>query len=464
MTITTITKEVPVTMPETVPEVTGYDTDLRFYATRYKQGGRTVYSLDLSPAEMRALVPKPDPSTPTPGNRAIRPQHAADFARYIREHEQWVAPALILRAPAVFEFEQLYEIGSTRGGIVSFPRNASRDIHILDGQHRILGFHLADEGIAIDLDKARSQLAAARRQDGPDGSLAREAQRRIDGLNGERDRLSKERVSLQIYIEEDIKSAMQIFFDIAENQLGMAAAVKVRFDQTRVVNRALEYVLSHPLLDARVQFEKDSVTGSPYLFSAKHVAEIIRTTIVGLDGRVSRLQDKAWNEIEVAQKANDFFDKAVAAFDPIKTVLLGQITPNTLRKTSLLGSVLFLRVLAGVEHDLKWEHAFTDEMVENFFELLAPHMSGPVYPGSIWMEHVDPSIFGEGGMAPRGRRQDLKLLKNTLVDWAIEKPAFLHEAPAPRPVAPVVDELNLTEEQADEVLRPETAKARARKK
>jgi hypothetical protein len=96
--------------------------------------------------------------------------------------------------------------------------------------------------------------------------------------------------------------------------------------------------------------------------------------------------------------------------------------------------------------------------VLQFFEKLAPHLSAPVYPGSVWLEHVDPSIFDNGGRGPHGRHQDLKLLKDTLVGWAIEKPAFLDAEPAPRPV---VVESEPTEEEADALLRPEIAKAKA---
>lgn len=425
---------------DALPEVTGYDTDLRFYATRFKQGGRTVFAVDLSPDEIRALVPKPDPATPTPGNRAIRLPHAQSFAKYVRDNVDWISPGIILRAPAVFKFEKLYEVARKEFGTISVPRQASLDIRILDGQHRILGFWLAEQGIASDLDKARSTLAAARRQD-PDGATMVHAQDRINRLNAQRARLSGEGVSAQIYIEEDAKAYKQMFFDIADNALGITASVKARFDTRKVVNRALETVLEHPLLANRVDAEADRIgRGSPYLLGAKHVAEIIRSVQVGLDGRVSRIQDLEWKEQDVAKKAKVFFDVMVDSFPQLRTLLLGQITPDDLRKSSLLGSVLFIRVLAGVYHDLKdpVQHAFSDDMVEEFFTKLAPHANGPTYDGDIWTEQVDNGVFGPNSMGPHGRRQDLKFLKNTLVDWAIEKPAFLDAPPAPRPV--IVDE------------------------
>ena len=71
---------------------------------------------------------------PTEGNRRIKEAHAKAFSDYIREHTDWVAPALVLRAPDLFKFEVLQEISGTQFGVISFPRMASTDLRILDGQ------------------------------------------------------------------------------------------------------------------------------------------------------------------------------------------------------------------------------------------------------------------------------------------------------------------------------------------
>lgn len=418
-----------------IPEVTGYGTNLSYFATRYKQGGRTIFSLDLSLDEIMALIPQPDPSVLTPGNRAIRPAHAAGFGKYLREREHWISPAMILRAASAFDFEPISGVGvdGVEFGVASFPRLAAMDIHILDGQHRTLGIYLAHRGISEDLDKARSALASARRQD-PGGAAVKEAERRIKELQKQRERLSHERMSVQIYIESDPVAYKQMFFDIADNALGITSSVKARFDSTKVVNRALEAVLEHPLLQARVDPESDRVgRGSPYLMGAKHVAEVVRSVQVGLDGRVSRRQESEFKEQDIAKKVHAFFDTIVEAFPPMKAVVLGQLLPENLRKSSLLGSVLMVRVLAGVYHELIANHAFDDEMVRKYFTKLAKHMEAPVYEDSIWMKHIDGNVFTDGGLAPHGRRQDLKLLRETLTAWAIDKPKFVDQKPLPRP-------------------------------
>lgn len=440
--------------------VTGYDTTIRYFANRYKQGGRTVYALNLSPLHVISTINRPDPSQATPGNRAITLAHAQGFAKYFREHDSWVVPGMILRVSHTFDFEPLEELEGAEFGVLSIKRQEAGDIHILDGQHRILGFYLAQDGIAHDLDRARSRLAMSRRVD-PDGVGVKEAEQEIKALEAQRARFERERVDLTIVVEPDPAKYKQMFFDIADNAKGITGSVKARFDNRKVVNRSLEAVLAHPLLQNRVDIEADRIgRGSAYLMGAKHVAEVIKSVTVGLEGRVSRRQDDEWKEADVAAKAITFLDVLLESFPPLKAVTLGQVLPDDLRNTSLIGSILMQRVLAGVYHDLRdpKQHAFSDDMVRRFFKQLAPHMTAPVYPGSIWLEHTT-GIFDDNARAPHSRRQDLRDLKDTLVGWAIDKPEFLDAPPAERP-APAGVDLDLSEEEADAVLRPETARAR----
>lgn len=445
-------------------QLTGYASDVRLLATRYKQGRRTVFGLDLSPEQLVNLIPVPDPTVSSPGNRRIRVQHAQDFARYFRERDNWVIPAIILRAPNIFNFEPTYEVDGSDVGVVSFTRAEAKDIHILDGQHRILGFAYASQGIAKDLGDAQNQLVTARRVD-PEGAAVAIAQAKIDELKAQRKRLETERVSVDIFVEEDMKAYRQMFFDIADNALGITASVRARFDTTKVTNRATELVLDNPLLLNRVDGETDRVgRGSPYLMGAKHVGDLVRTVTVGISGRISRVQEKTLRESDMAKATNQFLDVLVEGFSPLKAIVLGQLLPDDLRKTSLLGSVNMLRGLAGAYHELVVNHAWKPAMVEAFFKKLNKHMVGPVYTGSIWLEHMPDQVFSNGGMAPHGRHQDMKALAMTIAEWALDQSTFVDaepaERPEPEPAEPELDLEALTEVQADEILRPETSRAR----
>ena len=432
--VTTLTTDdAPVLAPVAI---TGYASTVTFLASRYKQGGRTVYSLDLSPTEIASLVVPPDPDVPSPGNRAIRPAHADAFGKYIREHAEWVSPSMMLRTPSIFDFTVREELSGIQFGTLSIPRRRIADLHIIDGQHRILGIVRAEKNIAADLDKAQSNLAIARRNE-PKGNAEKDARKRIADLEVQRDRLETQRVNVQIIVEADPVKYKQMFFDIADNALGISASVKTRFDSRKIVNRALGTVMLHPLLVGRVDPEGDRIArGSAYLMGAKHVAEIIRTTSVGLEGRVSRRQEEELKESEVVEAANRFLTMMLESFPQMKAMSLGQVAPDDVKRTSLLGSVLFFRIVAGAYYELLNDKKWQPEDIQAFLTTLAPHTLGPVYPGSIWLKEA-PGSFQDNGMAPMGRRQDSKALKDTLVVWAMDKPAFLAAAPAERPPAPV---------------------------
>lgn len=404
--------------------VTGYDTEDRFYATKYSQGGRKVFAIDLSLTQIASYFPEPDPTNPTEGNRRVRESHAVAFGDYVRQHEDWVSPALLLRGPDIFKFEVKEEIAGTQFGIVSLPRLARSDLRILDGQHRILGIHRAIQGIARELEKQRDLLARAKRN-GEAPEVLKELSAKIKELELQRGRLDRERISIQIMVEDDSSAYKQMFFDIADNALGITSSVRARFDSRKVVNRALEDVLKHSLLAGRVDMEQDRIgTNNPNLLGAKHVADIVRSIAVGVDGRVGRRLEDELREDALVQQTNAFLDVLLDGFPVVGRLADGGVTPEELRRGSLLGSTSLLRVLAGVYHDLTttdWD----DEEIAEFFARMSPHMDAPVRADGPWVVEVPNEIFSEGAAAPKARRQDLRLLNDTIVGWALTQPAWL---------------------------------------
>jgi hypothetical protein len=409
-------------------DVTGYDPDERFYATRYHQGGRVVFSLDLSLTQIASLIPAPTSGKAAEGNRMVKEAHARAFGDYVREKKDWVAPALVLRAPDIFQFEVRENIGGTEFGVLAFPKLAATDLRILDGQHRILGIHLAIQGIADDLEAARSRLAAAKRNE-ETASVISDLQAKVDKLTQQRERFSRERTSLQVFVEDDQIAYKQMFFDIADNALGITSSVRARFDSRKIVNRTLEDVMKHSLLQGRVDPEQDRIGRSnPNLLGAKHVAELVRTLAVGVEGRIGKRLEDELTESALVQKSNDFFDVLLASFPPLAEVADGDMTPEDLRRTSLLGSTVLLRVLAGVYVELVEKQKWEDDDVIDFFSQLAPHMAGPATAKSIWIAHMDEDIYAEGAFGPRSRHQDLKALRDNIVKWALSEPDFLKTA------------------------------------
>ena len=417
-----------------IPErLSGYETEDEYYATRYTQGGRQVYTLDLSIPQLVATLPRPDPNLKLEGNRRITEKHADDFSSYVLGSVKGVVPPLLLRCSGdVLEFRPRDRRGGTEWGIVRVPKLARNDLKIIDGQHRVLGFHKAIEKLNADLSAARDQLGAARRIAEEAG--INHAEDKVRELKAQRKRLAQERVSLLIVIVDDPKEYRQVFVDIADNAKGITRTTRALFDTSKIVHRCLDDVMQHPLLRERVDLDRDRVVGdNPNVMGAKHVADVIRTLQVGIAGRISRRQEDEFREADLINRAKVFLDVLVDAFPDFAAIAEGSLPMGELRKRSLLGSVVMHRVLAGCYHELTGEAADSSRMnrlqVQRFFEKLAPFMAAPVQSDSPWCRLVED--FPEGAMAPLSRAQSLKSLTNTLVVWAKEQPDWFKEGRNP---------------------------------
>jgi hypothetical protein len=405
-------------------QITGYAPEDTYLATRYTQGSRGVYDFELPLIAIPQLFPVPDPERPTLGNRRVKPGHAKSFAQYVREHEDWVAPALLMRAPDVFSFETLKVLGGVSFGILGVPRSARRDIRIIDGQHRILGLHYAVEDLARELDEAREALVSAQRA--KNAELVAHEQRRVKTLERERQRMEHEFLAVQVHVETDAERYEQMFYDVADNALGITQAVKVRFDSRKVMNRTLEAAMRHALLKDRVDLEQDRIVGpNPNLVGARHVVDMVRVVNLGIAGRVSRRQEDELDEGALVQRFNEFADVMLEAFPPLAQVADGTLEPVELRKQSLLGSSTMLRVLAGVYQELN-RKGYADDEIADFYSMLAPTMKAPLTSDSPWLT-IRNRVFSEGAMAPTARAQDLRNLSEEIADWmdSARRPTWL---------------------------------------
>ncbi|HEV7769224.1 MAG TPA: DNA sulfur modification protein DndB [Solirubrobacterales bacterium] len=405
-------------------EPSGYATHDEYFAMCFQQGGRTVYSVDLSVPQLAATLPEPDPDHPQEGNRRINPSHARAFAEYVQERSNWVCPSLLLRAPeGEFEFHPRKEIGGTQLGVLSIPRLARNSLQILDGQHRILGFHLAWRAISENIQHQREALAIARR-DGSDRKIQK-AERALRGTLELRDRLEKERVSIDIVIVDDPGAYKQVFVDIADNAKGVTRTLSARFDRRKVVNRALPLVAEHPLVKGRIEEESDRLSSSNRsLLTAKHLADLIRTVQVGVARRISKKLEAELDERVVSDDAQRFLDVIETAFPQLQAIRKGEKSPSELRAESLLGSATILRVLAGVYHDLTaaGPNRMTEGEVADFFASLVSHMDAPIAEDGAWKAT---GVFVDSGMAPQASQGSLRKLTGEIVAWARNPPGWI---------------------------------------
>lgn len=92
--------------------------------------------------------------------------------------------------------------------------------------------------------------------------------------------MDKERISLQVFVEDDGVAYKQMFFDIADNTLGITSSVRARFDNRKIVNRCVEDVIRYALLAGRVDLEQDRL-GRPDASLRPSAAYSIRSSGVG---------------------------------------------------------------------------------------------------------------------------------------------------------------------------------------
>lgn len=398
-------------------QVSGYtDTDT-YFAVKTRQGGRDVYTVHLTLAAAPRVLPVPDPNRPTPGNRKVNDQHARDFAKYLKTRADWVAPPLLVRDSGECKFTSQATLpDGSEVGILAVPRGSRTALKIVDGQHRILGDHYALADVETGIEEALAEIDRA------GGSASEELQTKLEGLQDVRNRLHGDFLTVSIYVESKVQSYEQMFFDVADHALGINQAVKVRFDNSKIVNRTLYEVLKHNLLKDRVDMEQDRITGSnPNWLGAKHVADLTRSVNIGVVGRVTTRREAAMKESSLVENTNSFFDALVEACPVLTQLADGELTAPELRGRSLLGSVTMLRALAGAYYNLVVDPdgaGLNSDEIEDYFSDLAPHLSAPVTADSVWFkDEQTKGVFTVGAMGPQARAQNLKALTSALTRW-----------------------------------------------
>lgn len=419
--------------------LTGYHREDTFIATRKFMGGRPVFHLDMCIAQLTAGVDAPPVGVAQEDNRIVKENRGRLFRDYVNSNKEWASPSLLLWCPiGILDFETLPQINdlvrdpSVVLGILSVPRNSRQSIKILDGQHRILGFHLWMDQLNKELQTSKLNLSEAMKAGQP--KVIELAKDKVAKAEENMERSIKESIGIDILICSSAKEARQIFADIANNAQGMVKALAIGFDQSKLVNRVTSIVASdfpHPLLDGKVDFNKDRIAGdSEMLISAKTLADSIRALTVGITGRISRVQELGDLDEDVTQRTRKYLDCLQKAFadDFAKT-------PQDFRKTSLLSSGTMFRVLAGVWFELTSSTNAQGKSIKprmsvedaiKFFKQLAPHMQIPLKPGNKWLTTgVFPSpAAGAVVTAPGSRNQELKKLTLEITNWALAPNQF----------------------------------------
>jgi len=246
------------------------------------QGGRIVYTVRVPLTNVDVILTLPNPDEPDPDNRKVDGRHAKGFGDYVGQEDKWVAPTLLARDNGGCVFREVDDTGGLIGYLtIPWAVGGLSPLSTIDGQHRILGMHLAIRHLGEQIKKIDREIARATNAD------------KIETLKVSRSkvaeqlaRLEGESVGVDIYVEPDNILARQMFVDVADNAKGISSALRARFDSSKVANRILDRVVGHALLKGKVDLEQDRMTSkNPNLMGAKHVADEATTS---QPGRVRR--------------------------------------------------------------------------------------------------------------------------------------------------------------------------------
>jgi hypothetical protein len=415
-------------------------------ATSYTQGGRNMFHITITLAQLTQLVPKrPDPSEPIEGNRRVDLHRAKKFGEYVLSKEDWVSPAIIVRAPSgEVEFDQLHPFeDGTAWGILRIPLHVLTEILLLDGQHRTLGTFIALDEINQKIRSKRDAVEAARADE--NGAVLIEMEAALEKLLVARNRLNHEHIAVDLALVST-NQGKQMFVDIASNAKGVNKDFTTILDQRDVINRiAVELIENHPILIDRVEIGQSTRMSptNPNFVGAKAVADVVRAVHVGVTGRIGARVDDELNRAlpSAVEKVTTFLDLLVASFPDLQRMIDGDIEPLELRvegspRRSMIASATMLRALAGAYHDLT-QHplAATDPMpmkrseVEQFFSRLDRKLRTiPIAEDdTFWMST---GAFMPGTTAPQAKSGAVLALVRNLVSWAREgNPEFDEEQP-----------------------------------
>lgn len=406
-------------------ELSGYEASKQLLAQRYNLAGKSVFVVALPLHLIAAHLPIPDPERPFEGNRRVSAAHARKFGEFWRVNDKCVTPPLLFDTtwPLSGDFEVEAKAGGVEFGKIRLPHNSKQVLEILDGQHRILGWYLIGERINREFRETADALATARSVGEMDNVAVWEA--KLGALKQELGRMEKEYVTLQIVEGLTLAEHKQVFADIANNAKGITKSVTTAFDQRSILNQiTMDAIEGVPLLQERTDVEADRVAGmNENLLSAKNVADIVKHTLVGIDGRMTSQREKTWKHSVAEEVVESFFETLTKCFPDLDRVRNDELSPPELREHSLLGSATILRCLAGAFHAIAVEELRDEtprvtsigrKKAEALFRDMAPNMALPISEG--WWET---GFFPErGSKAPSSRAQDLKGLTDTIASWA----------------------------------------------
>ena len=354
-------------------------------AHRFRQGGRVVYYFSLDLATLDGLLPqRVDDAVIREANRRLTPSHAKNIQKYLEERDDWLLGAMLLGiAHDALDFEP-YEnengnLYSENFGQLRFRTRRLNTMRIFDGQHRRRA--IQDTFTVLENDHQRADKLAV---------------------------LEKSSVPIVLYVEEDITALRQMFADASRTKR-IEGNVVTQFDRRDAFNMAAKHVAEKSRLFAgRIELDRTTVARtSQRLLSINQLADVLRTSELGYDGRNTRSRNDAYIlDIEdlydrCLKWSDEFLPAARKEYAALTSEEVDEHHVPQQRAVSFAYSATFIRIVAGCYQ--VW-CANTDDWTRLAAFLHHASLAPGAGPGNLL---VDAGVAVPGGFSLLSRRQEV---------------------------------------------------------
>jgi hypothetical protein len=401
----------------------GYADFDSYWAVEYHQGGRQTFEVNLPLSSIPRFVTAPDPNKVIEGNRRVDVRHARGIAEYVRNRANGLIPTIVLRCPSgTLDFEPNPDYragGGVRFGILRIPKSKVQDLHIVDGQHRVLGLEIATQDISKERMALKSAIVDA--QNLGNLPVKKELEEDLQTIEDQLARISRERVTVQVVVVDSTKEFKQIFVDLNDTAKGVKLSQVIQFDSSNPLYSASIQLAEHRLFAGKTGRDRDNVgKQSSDFVSLAHLLQFVKTASFGIEGRVSiaRMKEISRDVSPLVRVAHAAVDRLVEAFPLLDNLSTGAVTPAEAREQSPLARANTLRVLIGADWALRTLGVDAAEIPALFTEL-SDELSGP-FTRDNRLFQASGSAFPLGAMAPGTQKKPMKDAVNVIVGFCVD--------------------------------------------